>query len=311
MQAAPGVGLLSAHGLSYAIVAMTGKVVLITGGNAGLGKAIAIALARLGARIVVTARRRERGERAVEAIREQSGSDAIEWSRLDLASFASIRACAADVHARFDRLDVLVNNAGVVLSTRCETIDGIETTFGVNHLGHFFLTGLLFEMMARSATARIVNVASTAHWLAPAGIDFDDLQATRRYQGMVVYARSKLANIYFTRELATRARGSGVTVNSVCPGLIASEVGAEGEISGALRMLGELSRPLALTATAAAETPVLLASAPELESVSGRHFMFRMPAPISWVARDPRAARRLWDVSEALVETTLAAGAAP
>ena len=288
---------------------MNGKVVLITGGNAGLGKAIALALARLGATVVIGARRRERGAQAADEIRAESGDGRVEWIHLDLASFASIRACAAEMHARFDRVDVLVNNAGVVLSTRSLTEDGIETTFGVNHLGHFFLTGLLFDTLARSAPARIVNVTSTAHWLAPAGLDFEDLQSTRHYQGMLVYARSKLANIYFTRELAARAQGSGVTVNSVCPGVVASDVGGEGEIVGALRMIGDLSRPLALPVAVAAETPVYLASAPELASITGRHFMFRMPAPVSWAALDARAARRLWDVSEALVETTLAGAA--
>ena len=148
---------------------------------------------------------------------------------LDLASFASIRAFAADFLGRYDRLDVLLNNAGLVLQQRSETAEGFESTFGVNHLGHFLLTDLLLDRVRATSPARIINVSSHAHKQARHGLDFDDLQSTRRYRGFAVYSKSKLANIYFTRELARRLAGSGVTVNALHPGFVASRFGRDGD----------------------------------------------------------------------------------
>jgi NAD(P)-dependent dehydrogenase (short-subunit alcohol dehydrogenase family) len=287
---------------------MRHKVVLITGGNSGLGRATATELARRGATVVITARRAERGVEARDAIRAATGGD-VHWVPLDLASFASVRRCAAEVVERFDRLDVLVNNAGALLSARSETAEGFETTFGVNHLGHFLLTGLLLDRLRASAPSRVVTVSSTLHWIA-FGLDFTDLQATRRYDGMVAYASSKLANVLFTRELARRLEGTGVTANSLCPGLVASSFGADGDTTGLIQLIARMSRPLAVSPAFAAQTPVYLASAAALTGVSGQHYVFRLPAPVSWSARDRTAARRLWEISEALVAAGTA-GAAP
>jgi NAD(P)-dependent dehydrogenase (short-subunit alcohol dehydrogenase family) len=280
---------------------MTGKVVLITGGNSGIGKASAIELARLGGTVVITARNAKRGERAVAEIRAQSGRRNVHWIHLDLADFASICACAAEVLERFDRLDVLINNAGHLQSERTETKDGFESTFGVNHLGHFLLTKLLLDRLRSSAPARVINVASTAHWFVPFGLDFDDLQSERRYDGFIAYARSKLANIQFTRELARRCAGSGVTSNSLCPGLVASNFARDGDASGLWAMVAQLSRPLAISPSLAARTSVFLASDASVDSITGEHFVWNMRVPVSWVARDARSMRRLWEVSEELV----------
>ena len=154
----------------------------------------------------------------------------------DLASIASIKAGAAAILARCDRIDVLVNNAGVVLSDRRETVDGFEATFGVNHLGPFVLTELLLDRIKDSAPARIVNVASTAHKGAGKGLDFDDLQSTGRYSGMQVYSKSKLANIYFTTELARRLEGTGVTVNCLHPGTVATGIRSRRRLLGCARL---------------------------------------------------------------------------
>src|SRR2546430_6128948 len=211
---------------------MAGKVVVITGGNTGIGKEAAVALAGRGAQVVVTSRNEERGRSARQEIAERSGNDSVEVMSLDLASFRSIRSFAADVLDRFDHLDVLVNNAGLILRQRAETQEGFEETFGVNHLGHFLLTDLLLERLRASAPARVVVVASDAHKGARQGLDFDDLQAERKYRWAKAYSKSKLANIYFTRELARRLDRTGVTVNALHPGFVRSEFGRGGDLGG-------------------------------------------------------------------------------
>ncbi len=196
---------------------MTGKTVVITGGNSGIGLETAVALAQAGAKTLITVRDTARGQAAVADIWARSGSNDVDVVVFDLGSIASTRQGAADILARCDRIDVLVNNAGVVLSSRLETEDGLEATFAINHLGPFVLTELLLDRIKSSAPARIVNVASTAHKGARKGLNFDDLQSTSAYGGMQVYSKSKLANIYFTSELARRLEGTGVTVNCFAP----------------------------------------------------------------------------------------------
>ena len=225
---------------------MTGKTVVVTGGNSGIGKQTALALARAGARVKVTARDQARGEAAVTELRSDSGGE-VELVVFDLGDLAAVRAGAAELLARCDRIDVLVNNAGVVLSQRCESKDGFDATFAVNHLGPFLLTNLLLDRMKQSAPARIVTVASTAHKGAPHGRDFNDLQTTARYRGMQVYSRSKLANIYFTTELARRLDGTAVTANGLHPGTVATGYGRDGDISGLLALGLKVSAPFFLT----------------------------------------------------------------
>ena len=280
---------------------MTGKTVVITGGNSGIGLETAVALARAGARVLVTARDRARGEAAVADIRARSGNDRVEVVVFDLASLASVRQGAADILARCERIDVLVNNAGLVLTHRRETADGFEATFGTNHLGPFLLTELLLDRIKASAPARIVNVASTAHKGARRGLDFDDLQSTRGYVGMRAYSKSKLANIYFTTELARRLEGTGVDVNCLHPGTVASGFARDGDTSGVFAFGIKVIKPFVLTSEQGARTSIYVASAPELSGVSGRYFVRRKPHTPSKAARDDEAAARLWKVSEELV----------
>ncbi len=275
--------------------------VLITGGNAGIGKETAVGLARTGARVAITARNAAKGDAAATEIRERVPDADVDVVPLDLASFASIRRCAEDVGRRYDRLDVLVNNAGLVQLQRTVTEDGFETTFGVNHLGHFLLTSLLLGQLRASAPARVVVVASNAHKAARTGLDFDDLQAERGYSSLGAYNRSKLANIYFSRELARRLDGTGVTANALHPGFVGSRLGRDGDagLAGDLAMI--VLRPFALSPKRGARTSIYLASSPDVAGVTGKYFARRRPVATSRVGADDVAARRLWDVSEELV----------
>ena len=281
---------------------MAGKVVVITGGNTGIGKEAAVALAGRGAQVVITSRNEERGRSAREEIAERSENDSVDVMPLDLASFRSIRSFAADALDRFDHLDVLVNNAGLILYRRTETKEGFEETFGVNHLGHFLLTDLLLERLRAGAPSRVVVVSSGAHKGARRGLDFDDLQSEHKYRWAKAYSKSKLANIYFTRELARRLDGTGVTVNALHPGFVRSEFGRGGDLGGIYGWgIKYLASPFAISPEKGARTTVYLASSPEVADVSGGYFFKSKPSTPSAVAQDDEAASRLWDASEKLV----------
>jgi NAD(P)-dependent dehydrogenase (short-subunit alcohol dehydrogenase family) len=280
---------------------MAGKVVLITGGNAGIGKETAVGLASLGARVVITSRDAARGDDAVAEVRRRSGNEDVEVMSLDLASLTSVREFARAFLDRHNRLDVLIDNAGLVLGSRQVTEDGYETTFQVNHLGHFLLTDLLRDRLVASAPSRIVVVTSDAHKNARNGLDFDDLQSERRYSAFSVYGKTKLANILFTRELARRLDGTGVTVNCVHPGFVASRFGRDGDTGILGRVAMPLLRPFALNAEQGARTSVYLASDPAVDGVTGAYWVKCAPVAPSAAAQDDDAARRLWDVSEQLV----------
>jgi NAD(P)-dependent dehydrogenase (short-subunit alcohol dehydrogenase family) len=255
----------------------------------------------MGAQVTITARDPGRGTAALEEIRSRSGRDDVEVMGLDLASLASVRELAGQFAARHDRLDVLVNNAGLVLSSRQETVDGYETTFQVNHLGHFLLTELLRDQLVAAAPARVVNLASDAHKFARRGLDFDDLQSAHRYRSFSVYGKTKLANILFTREFPKHWDGTGVTANAVHPGFVASSFGRDGDTGRLNALVFPLLKPFALTPAQGAQTSVYVASAPELEGVTGGYWVKSAPASPSNAAQDDAAAARLWDVSEALV----------
>ena len=196
---------------------------------------------------------------------------------------------------------MLVNNAGLVQTRWLLTEDGFEMTFGVNHLGHFLLTNLLTEQLQASAPARVVVVASRAHQGASNGLDFDDLQSERLYRPLTVYSRSKLANIYFTRELARRLAGTGVTANSLHPGFVASRLGRDGDGGTAGDVVMVLARPFAISPARGARTSIYLASSPAVADTTGQYFARCRPVKPAAVATDDAAARRLWEVSEALV----------
>lgn len=281
---------------------MQGKTVVITGGNAGIGKEAAVGLAKLGARVIITSRNEQRGQTARQEIVDRSGNTDIVVMTLDLASFRSIRFFASELQDRVDRLDVLVNNAGLILRRRTVTEEGFEATFGINHLGHFLLTDLLLDRLQASAPARVVVVASDAHQSAKRGLDFDDLQSTRHYRFTKVYGKSKLANIYFARELARRLEGTGVTSNSLHPGFVRSEFGRGGDL-GTLYGFGikYLAAPFAISPEKGALTTIYLASSPEVEDATGGYYVKSRRSLPSKVAQDDDAARRLWEMSEQLV----------
>ncbi len=276
---------------------MQGKVAVITGGNSGIGKETAVALADMGAHVIIAARNPSKAAAAVKEVRDRVPGANVEHLPLDLASFASVRVFAGAFAERSDALDVLVNNAGAILRSRTETDDGHETQLQVNHLSHFLLTNLLREPLTR-ARGRVVNVSSTGHTFARNGLDFDDLEwANRRYQGFGVYCATKLANILFTRELATRWADSGVTANAVHPGFVGSNFAREGDMGvlGAVGML--LLRPFALSSATGARTSIYVASSPDVDGVSGQYFYKCQVVKPSDAALDDAAAARLWDVS--------------
>lgn len=289
---------------------MNGKVVLVTGANTGIGKETALALAKMGAQVVIAARNRDKGERAADDIAQKAALPADrrpELIDLDLASFASIRAAAATFLARHEKLHVLVNNAGLVLESRTTTAEGFETTFGVNHLGHFLLTQLLLDALKNAAKedgeARVVNVSSDAHRWARRGLDWDDLQSEKKYASFDAYAKSKLANVYFTRALARRLEGTGVTTNALHPGVVATEFASSDDVGFFTSFGFKIVRPFLKTPAQGAATTIHLASAPELRGVSGKYFASSKPKRPMRIAQDDALAQRLWILSERLVQS--------
>jgi NAD(P)-dependent dehydrogenase (short-subunit alcohol dehydrogenase family) len=282
--------------------AMEGKTVLITGANSGIGKAAARALAKMGARVVISGRDRPALETALADIRSASGNNRVEMLVADLSSQKEVRRLAAEFKQTFGRLDVLLNNAGVILSRRTVTVDGLETTFAVNHLAPFLLTAFLRDALVASAPARVVTVASEAH-RQTAGLDFDDLQHEHRYFANSVYSQSKLANILFTRALARRLAGTGVTANCLHPGVVATGWGAGGDVTGPFDWAMRLARPFMMSPEKGARTSVYLASSPDVADVTGQYFAKCKPKQTSPAGCDDDAAERLWAVSAKLVNS--------
>jgi NAD(P)-dependent dehydrogenase (short-subunit alcohol dehydrogenase family) len=278
---------------------MQGKTCLITGATSGIGRATATALAGMGASLVLVARDRARGEETAAEIARRTGNRDVTLLLGDLSAQADVRRVAAQFLASERPLHVLINNAGVVNVRRTVTVDGIETTFAVNHLASFLLTNLLLARLISSAPARIVNVSSDAHKFG--ALDFNDLASTRRYRAMRVYGQSKLANILFTNELARRLAGSGVTANSLHPGAVGTRLGKN---NGAwARVLIALLRPFFRTPADGAATSVYLAASPAVEGVTGTYFTRQREHRTSAAARDTDAARRLWDISARMTGT--------
>jgi NAD(P)-dependent dehydrogenase (short-subunit alcohol dehydrogenase family) len=281
--------------VSRPLADLTGKVCMITGATSGIGEAAATAIAACDPTIFLVARNPQKAEATRERITAETGNDKIEILVGDLASQSEIRRVAAEFLERELPLHLLFNNAGVVMLNRQETVDGLEATFAVNHLGYFLLTNLLLDRMRDSAPARIVNTASGAHAYSGGRLDFDDLQSEKGFSWMKVYAKSKLANILFTRELARRLDGSGVTVNCFHPGFVGSNLAVN---NGVLAKLVTLAlRPLARSNEKGAETGVHLCLSPEVEGESGLYYYDKKPTwPKSYAQNDEDAAR-LWDES--------------
>ncbi|HZS39290.1 MAG TPA: SDR family oxidoreductase [Polyangia bacterium] len=280
---------------------LSGKVCLVTGFTQGIGKETALGLAKKGATLVLVARDAARAEAAAAEVRAAAASGAaVEVLLADLSSQASVRKLAGEFLARHDRLDVLVNNAGAINTSRKVTVDGLEMTFAVNHLAYFLLTNLLLDAVKKAAPARIINVSSAAH--SSGRIDFEDLQGERGYAGFRAYGQSKLANILFTRELARRLDGTRVTANALHPGVVRTGFGRG---DGGLLALGvKIAGVFFISPAQGAATTLWLASSPEVANVSGKYFAkCREKAP-SRRAQDDDTARKLWDVSAKLTGLT-------
>jgi retinol dehydrogenase-14 len=276
---------------------MAGKTVLVTGGSAGIGRATAVGLARMGARVAITGRNPERAADAARAIRAAS-SATVDVLLADMSSQAEVRRLADKALQSLPQIDVLVNNVGGYWNTRHITADGLEQTFALNHLASFLLTNLLWDRVTRSAPARVVTVSSHAH--AGGRIDFADLQGEISYSGARAYNQSKLANIMFTRELARRLRGSGVTATVAHPGVVRTGFGAE-DPSGIQRFLVPLAKPFMKNPDQGAATSIHLASAPGVDHMSGQYFVNSKPKRSSKRSYDQAAAAQLWQVSADLV----------
>jgi NAD(P)-dependent dehydrogenase (short-subunit alcohol dehydrogenase family) len=276
---------------------LTGRTCLVTGATHGIGRATAEALAVLGATVIVHGRDSAKVGAVCHEIVRVSGNAHVTGVVADFASLAAVRRLAADIAARHARLDVLVNNAGTSARQRRLTSDGFEWLLGVNHLAPFLLTTLLLEKLKASAPARIVNVASMAYRRGT--LELDDLNWERRkYRSLKAYSDSKLANILFTRELARRVAGSGVTANSLHPGVVATNIFNQLGFFG--RVFTVLTKPLLLTSAEGARPSVYLATAAEVVGVSGKFFDRCRERPLDPVASDDTAAQRLWERSEQL-----------
>jgi NAD(P)-dependent dehydrogenase (short-subunit alcohol dehydrogenase family) len=275
------------------------RTVVVTGANSGVGLETAVALASAGDRVLLACRNRAKGESALAEVHRRSGRDDAELVDLDLADFASVRAAAADIADRVPTVDVLVNNAGLILSTRSTTAQGFETTFGVNHLGHFLLTALLEEQIRSAPEPRVINVSSVAHHWAFGGLDFADLQSERWYHGWLAYGRSKLANIHFTQELARR--WPDVAVNALHPGTVTSGFGHDGDTRGISSLLMQAAPLVAVDAAAGAATSIFLATADEGRRITGRYWVRRHIGRTARWARRREDDERLWAESERLV----------
>ena len=273
---------------------MSEKIVFVTGATSGIGAVTARRLAALGATLVMVGRDREKSDRVANDIRQRTGNSKVIYLVGDLSSQKDLRRLVDEFKNHFDRLDVLVNNAGAVFLSRHESVDGIEMTLALNHLNYFLLTNLLMDRLIASAPARIVNVSSAAH--NGARLNFDDLENKKGYNGMRAYGQSKLANLLFTYELARRLEGKGVTVNALHPGFVASNF-AKNNL-GILKPLMSLIQFAAISPEEGAQTSFYLATSPGVEGVSGKYFINQKAVSSSPASYDEAAARRLWETSE-------------
>lgn len=276
---------------------MNGKICIVTGATSGLGKVTATALAAQGAEVIIVGRNAKKTKDAAQQMRAETGNDSVHYLLADFSDLGQIRELAANFKKQYSRLDVLVNNAGAYFNARRKTPYGVEATFLVNHLAPFLLTNLLLDTIQNSAPARIVNVASDAH--VNGAMDLDDLEFKKSYFGFSAYARSKLANVLFTYELSRRLADSGVTVNALHPGGVATNI-----FSTDFSIFGPVIKWIvglfALTPEQGADNSIYLASSPEVEGLTGKYFVKREAVASALISYDEKLARQLWELSEKL-----------
>lgn len=278
---------------------MEGKTVIITGGNAGIGKETAIGLAKKGANVTITGRNEAKVKAAVEDIKQKSGSQSVDYLICDQASLAEVRKLADTINAKYDKIDVLVNNAGLYTSDRELSKDGIEMMFAVNHLSHFLLTDLVLDKI-KAAKGRIVSVASVAH-KQTRDFDASDINMDKDFSGWKGYSRSKWCNIVFTKELARRLEGTGVTANCLHPGGVSTEI-AQKEANWYTSFAWWVGRKIYfISAEEGAQTSIYLASSDEVKDVSGEYFYKCKQVYSNRPSQDPEMWKKLWEVSENLV----------
>ena len=275
---------------------MVGKTCLVTGATSGIGKETALELARMGAQIVIVSRNSLRCQQTVASIRKETGNSGVDFLTTDLSSQTGIRELAQNFQAKYKNLDVLVNNAGGIFLRRKESPDGIEMTFALNHLSYFLLTNLLLGMLKENSPSRIVNVASNAHYGKM--LNFDDLQFKRRYQPLKAYGNSKFANVLFTYALARKLEGSGVTVNALHPGFVATNIGKDNGFF--VRLIYPILKTRMITPEEGAQTSIYLATSTEVEDISGKFFVMKEPVKSDGSTYDEQAQNQLWKISEEL-----------
>ncbi len=259
------------------------KIVLITGSTDGIGKQTAIDLANMGAKVIIHGRNESKAQQTTEAIKSITGNSNLKYVFGDLASFDQIRSMSKDIHQRFEKIDVLINNAGIFKTERELSVDGFEMTFAVNHLSYFLLTGLLLDLIKKSDYARIVNVASQAHG---SDLDFDNLQGEQYYDGYDAYSRSKLCNIMFTYKLARFFQDSHITTNVLHPGVISTKLLHVGFGSGGSAL------------TQGSKTSVYLAASDDVNDISGKYFSNQREISSSRLSYDTSIQNKLWEFSE-------------
>ncbi|ALC42023.1 CG31235, partial [Drosophila busckii] len=281
----------------------SGKVVIVTGSNTGIGKETALELARRGATVYLACRDKQRAELARKFIIKETQNKNVYFLELDLSSLESVRQFVVKFKQQQSQLHVLINNAGICYAPKGRTKDGFELHLGVNHLGHFLLTILLLDLLKKSTPSRIVNVSSMMH--AYAKLDRDDLQSDKSYNPIEAYSRSKLANVLFTRELAKHLAGTRVTVNALHPGVVDTEILREftlAQTTFVKTFLKPLFRPFVKTAKSGAQTTLYVALSPELEQQSGLYFSDCKPRELAAAGMDDQLAQWLWAESIKLTQ---------
>nr|MDO8085343.1 SDR family oxidoreductase [Candidatus Sigynarchaeum springense] len=278
---------------------LDGKVCLVTGATSGIGKETAFGLARAGGTVVLVARNQEKGAAVVRSIKEKTGNANISLLIADLSRQADIRNLASTFQQNYDKLHVLINNAGIILFQRVETVDGLEMIFAVNYLSQFLLSNLLVDVMKRSAPARIINMSSNAQGWLGTRLDLDDLQGERHFSGFLAYAGSKLAIICFTYELARRLEGTGVTVNALHPGLVKTNFGRsdQGKAAG---FIGFIAAMFGTSPEKGARTTMYLATSPDVAGITGKYWKNCKQIRSAPISYDTGIARKLWNISEQL-----------